>query len=69
VIDQIGDGVLMYSSDYNHGECWFPVAVDTIMAWDMSDEVRKKFLWENATRLYRRYSGAEKLAAANGIEL
>jgi len=31
VVDILGDGVLMYQSDYPHPESLFPVAVDTVL--------------------------------------
>ncbi len=33
VTDVIGDGVLMYSSDYPHGGCRFPKSPDVILQW------------------------------------
>jgi predicted TIM-barrel fold metal-dependent hydrolase len=62
VIDQLGEDVLMYASDYPHGESWFPKSVDTVMAWNLDDQLRRKFMWDNAVRLYRRYRGAPTLA-------
>jgi predicted TIM-barrel fold metal-dependent hydrolase len=55
VIDLIGDGVLVYATDYPHAESWFPHSVDTIMSWSLSEDVRRKLLWDNALRLYHRY--------------
>ena len=33
VIDLLGEDILMYASDYPHGESWFPISVDTVMGW------------------------------------
>ena len=33
VTDFLGDGVLMYASDYPHSECQFPDSVDNVLAW------------------------------------
>ena len=55
-IDLIGEDILMYASDYPHRESWFPKSVETVMAWDMPDGMRRKFLWDNAVRNYSRYS-------------
>jgi len=53
VVDFMGDGVLMYASDYPHHECRFPESVNEFFAWStLSDELRKKLLWENAVRFY-----------------
>ncbi|HZN22729.1 MAG TPA: amidohydrolase family protein [Burkholderiales bacterium] len=54
VADLVGDDVLMYASDYPHGESHFPESVKLAMAWDMSDERRRKLMWDNACRLYAR---------------
>ena len=56
VIDLLGEDILMYASDYPHGESWFPVSVDTVMGWTgPSESAKKKLFWDNAVRFYRRY--------------
>ncbi len=54
VCDILGDDVLMYSSDYPHGESRFPESVDSVMAWPLTDSRRRKLLWDNALRCYVR---------------
>ena len=54
VLDLIGDDVLMFASDYPHGESWFPLAVDAFMDWHLEEPRRSRLLWENATRFYER---------------
>jgi predicted TIM-barrel fold metal-dependent hydrolase len=54
VADLVGDGVLMYASDYPHGESHFPETVKLALAWDMKEERRRKLMWDNACRLYAR---------------
>ena len=54
IIDFLGEDILMYASDYPHGESHFPESVDMVMDWDMSDERRHKLLWENACKFYAR---------------
>jgi uncharacterized protein len=50
----LGDGVLMYASDYPHSECQFPNSVDNIMAWSsLSGETRQKLFWDNANRFFK----------------
>ena len=56
VIDIIGEDVLMYASDYPHRESWFPNSVDTVMAWDLPHQVKRKLFWDNALKYYARYS-------------
>ena len=49
----LGDGVLMYASDYPHPECKFPDSVDHVLAWNSFDEpAMRKLMWENAIRCY-----------------
>jgi len=53
VTDFLGDGVLMYSSDYPHAESRFPESADKVLAWkSLGDEVMRKMLWDNATRCF-----------------
>jgi predicted TIM-barrel fold metal-dependent hydrolase len=54
VADLVGDDVLMYASDYPHGESHFPESVSLAMAWDMKEVRRRKLMWDNAVRLYTR---------------
>jgi len=54
VADLVGDDVLMYASDYPHGESHFPESVKLALAWQMSEERRRKLMWDNACRLYAR---------------
>ena len=54
VSDLVGDGVLMYASDYPHGESHFPESVKLALAWDMKEDRRRKLMWDNAVRLYAR---------------
>ena len=56
VIDLIGPDILMYASDYPHRESWFPKAVETVMAWDLPDNIKRKLFWDNAVKYYARYS-------------
>jgi uncharacterized protein len=54
VADLVGDHVLMYASDYPHGESHFPDSAGTVTAWDMAEERKRKLLWDNAVRFYTR---------------
>ena len=56
VIDLLGPNILMFGSDYPHGESWFPVAVETVLGWSLKEEDLRKLLWDNPVRFYRRYS-------------
>ena len=54
VADLLGDEVLMFGSDYPHGEGYFPESVSRVMAWDMPAERRRKLFWDNPVRFYPR---------------
>ena len=54
VIDLVGEDVLMYASDYPHGESHFPHSVEMVMEWKMSETRRRKLFWDNAVRYYAR---------------
>ena len=54
VADLVGDGVLMYASDYPHGESHFPESVGIVSAWNMPEARKRKLLWDNAARFYAR---------------
>jgi predicted TIM-barrel fold metal-dependent hydrolase len=54
VADLVGDGVLMYASDYPHGESHFPKSVETVLGWNMAEGRKRKLFWDNAVRLYAR---------------
>ena len=50
----LGDGVLMYASDYPHSECQFPQSIDNILAWSsLTPQTRQKLLWHNANRFFK----------------
>jgi predicted TIM-barrel fold metal-dependent hydrolase len=55
VTSVLGDGVLMYASDYPHSECQFPNSAENIVQWStLEPEKKRKLLWDNATRFYKR---------------
>jgi uncharacterized protein len=55
VIDVVGDGVLMYSSDYPHGGCRYPESPDVVLGWEehLGRPVLEKLFTENAKRYLR----------------
>jgi predicted TIM-barrel fold metal-dependent hydrolase len=54
VTDLVGEDLLMYASDYPHGESWFPNSVTTVLGWAMSESRKRKLFWDNAKRFYTR---------------
>lgn len=53
-VDQLGDGWLLYASDYPHWDSDFPGTVEQVrrLASSMGEQVTAKLLCENAARLY-----------------
>ena len=50
---RIGDDNLVISTDYPHIDAHFPHALDEFLEIEgLSDNSRKKILWDNCTRLY-----------------
>jgi predicted TIM-barrel fold metal-dependent hydrolase len=55
-IEALGDDTLMFATDYPHSESWFPRSVDVVLGWtSLPETTRRKLLWDNAVRCYRRY--------------
>jgi predicted TIM-barrel fold metal-dependent hydrolase len=53
VSDDLGDHILMYSSDYPHPESRFPGSADVALGWTTLGEERlRKLLWENPVRFF-----------------
>jgi predicted TIM-barrel fold metal-dependent hydrolase len=52
IIDVCGDGVLMFQSDYPHGQCMFPNTPDVILGWEsvIGEDAMRKIMWDNAAR-------------------
>ena len=53
VIDYIGTGRLVFSTDYPHGDSKFPDAVETFLDLPISDNDKRKILWDNCAEFYR----------------
>ena len=54
VADLVGDDVLMYASDYPHGESHFPESAGVVIGWEMPERRKRQLLWDNAIRFYAR---------------
>jgi predicted TIM-barrel fold metal-dependent hydrolase len=52
VSELMGDGILMFGSDYPHAESRFPGSVAAVDAWEMDATVRRKLMWDNASRCF-----------------
>jgi predicted TIM-barrel fold metal-dependent hydrolase len=53
LMEIVGDGTMMYQSDYPHDQCLFPDTPDVILGWGLSNETKRKILSENAERYLR----------------
>ena len=54
VCEMLGDHVLMFGSDYPHGESYYPESVNLVMKWNMPQERKRKLFWDNAVKFYAR---------------
>jgi predicted TIM-barrel fold metal-dependent hydrolase len=54
VIDVVGDGVLMYSSDYPHGGCRFPHSPDIVLGWSGLGEANLRRIFSGNAERYLR---------------
>jgi predicted TIM-barrel fold metal-dependent hydrolase len=54
VTQALGDGCLMFGSDYPHYESWFPHSIDKILDWSsVTGERARKLFWDNAARCFK----------------
>jgi len=52
-IKSLGDGNIVISTDWPHGDSSFPQALNTFLKIDgVSERSRRKILWDNCARLY-----------------
>jgi uncharacterized protein len=52
VIEAIGDDTIVFSTDWPHGDSKYPQAVESFMKLPISDESKRKILWDNCARYY-----------------
>jgi predicted TIM-barrel fold metal-dependent hydrolase len=53
VIDYMGDDTIVFSTDWPHGDSKYPHAVESFMRLPISDESKRKILWDNCARYYQ----------------
>ena len=51
-IDYLGNGGLVFSTDFPHGDSKFPEAIDRFLEIDISDEAKRNILWDNCASYY-----------------
>jgi uncharacterized protein len=52
MIDDFGCDQLVFSTDYPHGDSRYPHAVESFLELSLSDENKRKILWDNCARFY-----------------
>ena len=52
VVAAVGNDCVVTTTDYPHGDAKYPDAMNTFLTLDLSDESRRKILWDNTKRLY-----------------
>jgi predicted TIM-barrel fold metal-dependent hydrolase len=52
VIEDLGPDYLVFSTDYPHGDSKYPEAVESFLKLPLSDEAKRKILWDNCARFY-----------------
>lgn len=52
VIEEFGADQLVYSTDYPHGDSRYPRATETFLDLPISEEDKRKILWDNCARFY-----------------
>src|SRR5262245_40358854 len=52
VIDDLGADRLVFSTDYPHGDSKYPHAVESFLSLKISDEEKRKILWDNCAEFY-----------------
>jgi predicted TIM-barrel fold metal-dependent hydrolase len=52
-MEVVGDGTMMFQSDYPHDQCLFPDTAATVLGWDLPDETKRNIMSENAARYLR----------------
>ncbi len=53
IIEVIGDGAIMFQSDYPHDQCYFPESTDEVLGWNIPEASMRKLMSENAERYLR----------------
>ncbi|TMA13588.1 MAG: amidohydrolase [Deltaproteobacteria bacterium] len=52
MIEEFGSDQLVFSTDYPHGDSRYPAAVDSFLKLPLSDDDKRKILWDNCARFY-----------------
>jgi predicted TIM-barrel fold metal-dependent hydrolase len=53
VVEQVGDDRIVFSTDYPHGDSKYPEAVESFLGLPISDDAKRKILWDNCASFYQ----------------
>jgi predicted TIM-barrel fold metal-dependent hydrolase len=69
-IADFGCDQLVFSTDYPHGDSKYPYAVESFLKLSLSDEDKRKILWDNCARFYavNESSSNERTAASQAAQ-
>ena len=67
LINEFGSDQIVFSTDYPHGDAKYPNAVESFLKLPLSDEDKRKILWDNCARFYS-IGGAPSGRKASRIE-
>ena len=65
-VDFLGNDNLVYSTDYPHGDSRYPAATETFLELPLTDEDKRKILWDNCARFYAVEAPAAAKVAVKG---
>ncbi len=52
VVDDLGSSNILFSTDFPHSDSKFPKSVERFLELDISEEAKRKILWDNCIDLY-----------------
>jgi predicted TIM-barrel fold metal-dependent hydrolase len=52
MVETFGADQIVFSTDYPHGDSRYPAAVESFLELPLSDEAKRKILWDNCARFY-----------------
>jgi predicted TIM-barrel fold metal-dependent hydrolase len=64
-IEEFGCDQLVFSTDYPHGDSKYPHAVESFLKLPLSDENKRKILWDNCTRFYGARAAARTVKSSS----
>ena len=53
MVEKLGAERIVFSTDYPHGDSRYPESVEAFLTLPLSDEDKRKILWDNCARFYQ----------------